>query len=1393
MAEQSTHDVVIKAQSVGDSSPSDVPASISKDSNTLGAEAEIQISTESTTQPQPVAHSHVPQISTVDSIGISVEQDHGEEKPLDGPPANVEIPSGSSNKGEVSALGLDDILTNGDTVGPLSGDDGSLRASAEASGCSDSDTGKPERGCKEISEIKGHNRSQSVKKPAPFKAVSVTKNFLAKAAAGSTPSSKLGGDKASTHSGLAGVSQSGARLRFVARAGSGLRDVTSKSGSFSNGTGKVAHPDAGLVWNKNRPVPPPPPKQFTDEELKQQYGIHLATRLQADEAGKEAKWADIDDDDDDWAPETIEWNDGTKITLPQAEEASVAPVVNPQLTAHQFNHTDAEMPISPVLEPVGPTLPTDPTIQKNVTPTYHQPKLGGLILKGATEKPTLVARPPGPPAPIKSPWASLPPVDKVSPIAVLPQSQPPQHYQQRFGQRDPHSFDAMIAPPSPAHEIAADDFNRSSFSATNKELYNSHSGRYEPAQEGRRGSIRSDQQVRQHSVLQRPPNNDQQGPAEPSAAFQTSRSTGQPDSGRRRTSSNVSGGSGMLARRTSFGKSHDMPPNDFRMPQRRGSHHISTTLESPASPRNFSPAATYTGPRSFSPVNSSHQQRYSRPSPIMNHTNPLPPHTGPLESASSTNSQPQLSTPTTSISLTQGHEVEDPVVMQRKIMQESRELARKRRKDEEEREEAARRERIRIKMETLGPLASEKKGTTNDSAPKNMALARDKQPSSQTVPKPPVPETSGEIKQYGMIKVHHAESVKKPISSNQATSQQTINRSPAPSPPRADKNISAGETVQDGSSMQLAATSERMPMEDQEQPWKKAPPGQDKYTSWGGQVLATNPSPALNLWSSPSSDKALGNGTFERSFGGLQSRQVAQKSYNPAPPGAIGPPSALPHSVRPHASAVTSIREDIQTVPHFSPPDARSVPLTDHTILPNSSRIAEALSRPRPIAPPARTPVASRNQRTNAWGNLPLQLAKQEAEEREIADQQHILRLEEEAKGQRREQPAFKETWRQVIVDDGATSVKRARQVVSVTNTVTAADNKAGAPNETQTLQAPPPLSTTNSSPSSHNASLGRGSRFFPPSSDSSQLQQKASNAPSQLSRPASPPPPTTADHPAYEGDIRHPHVLLPRTPIVVRLPPATCHIPKPALKAPEVQRSIPPSQSIDWQDRISNLLGKKPVSPPKAHVLAVNSASIPPPDAPLAQSSATVSLPTKKSDGLSISTQLDGHKPELTDCATTRENAEALLEDREFGSLPVVNLPKIVPDAARHPAPLPAASKSKLKFGKHVLAVMSIPIAELSLFSLKDIQDQRGDLAIPICLPGTGLTKSVIQARSRGSNHRLRNSSSGRYTKRNNNKNNSRQASAGNLLSSMRPSHRVSRPPFASADWTRRVPESVK
>ena len=62
---------------------------------------------------------------------------------------------------------------------------------------SDTDTGGPLKADsvnKDGLDIQHHARSNSVKKPTSFKAVSVTKNFLAKAGTPATPNAKINGD-----------------------------------------------------------------------------------------------------------------------------------------------------------------------------------------------------------------------------------------------------------------------------------------------------------------------------------------------------------------------------------------------------------------------------------------------------------------------------------------------------------------------------------------------------------------------------------------------------------------------------------------------------------------------------------------------------------------------------------------------------------------------------------------------------------------------------------------------------------------------------------------------------------------------------------------------------------------------------------------------------------------------------------------------------------------------------------------------------------------------------------------------------------------------------------------------------------------------------------------------
>lgn len=232
----------------------------------------------------------------------------------------------------------------------------------------------------------------------------------------------------------------------------------------------------------------------------------------------------------------------------------------------------------------------------------------------------------------------------------------------------------------PPKEINADDFSRGpwkeSHGASSRELYNSHSGRYEPVPD-RRGSMLSDHSGhhagphsgRQPAVAQR----QSMDQPEPSGAFQ-SRTNQDGSFSRRRASSNVSGGSGTVFPRGGRGNdAQGQHPPDERGPRRP----------------------------SFSGAN---EGRYAN-----QHGNPPRPQAG-------INGRPSPSTAYATANdyvmpdLSNVHQVpdEDDVEYQKKLMKERIELARKRRQEEVAREEAAKKERIQKKLETLGPVPEKK-------------------------------------------------------------------------------------------------------------------------------------------------------------------------------------------------------------------------------------------------------------------------------------------------------------------------------------------------------------------------------------------------------------------------------------------------------------------------------------------------------------------------------------------------------------------------------------------------------------------------------------------------------------------------------------------------------------
>jgi len=1104
----------------------------------------------------------------------------------------------------------------------------------------------------------------------------------------------------------------------------------------------------------------------------------------------------------------------------------------------QVEADQARAPAPKQLSSVGPNA----TILKVGSSAVAQPKLGGLILKGPSEKPTLVAKPTVP-TPVKSPWASLPPVDKVPPVPINPPQQ--QYLAQRFSQRDPHGFDSMPPPPSPAKEIAADDFNRSwrdHHAGSSRELFNSQSGRYELVNDARRGSIRNEQNFRPPSLLQRPLQNDQQGPAEPSAAFQTSRSSVTQDAGawsRRRTSSNVSGGSGSYGRRMSFGKGQELPsiPSDNHQ-QRRGSQ-PSGTADRVASPRNITTSVSDQSqqqypPRGLSPAQThQHQPWQIRQSPRLNNAHLTGQLSGPER-------PPQAAaTPVDQASLSpSASEAQDPVAMQKRLMRERRELAVKRKQEQEERDEAEKKERIRLKMQALGlpPLDEEKEKASDRTFGERPATDGTGAP-AQSPPKPPVPEILGEPKQYGMMKVHHPQSIKRLSSlkepsvdqaSESAASSRQVSPPSADAKPESKNNTESSALNGMQSAPQLVAPKGRLderpgrpaessPQERKEQPWKNVPSGSDTYTSWGGSSMTTHSAPGANLWGPPGSDKALGNGTFDRNLVRLPQRQSPHHQQvsppAPGPIGPIGPPTAAPTILPSQTYGVTSERshEDIQTVPAFSTPEIRTTRPKDqmkHETRNQDGKLGKELRHPRPIAPPSGPASLSRQQHTtvvgnmvtSGWNNFHVTATREEAERNERDVKERAERLVEEARtGIKREaqMPAINETWRQTSIEDNAGQ----RKVIGVSKTTNNGQGFGDRQQGPQTGRTPPfdnamgaPIAIS-AMPSG--AGAGRGSRFFPQMGDTDPTQGRRSVSYSPgYTRPASPPPPDSVDHPAYAGDIRRPMVSLPfvKPKPTVKLPPAMLAPVAPPILSPMLAPtqplrvvSQPLVNTASWQDRFNGLFGRK-ASPEKKHALAVNSATKVPLEVALNQVSAAVSLP-RSEDG--------DHTAKMFDAggiaSKAMEDEEALFEEREFGSLPTVRIPRAAPPAVWQPAKAPSNQRPRSKLFK-ATQVLSI---EPMIWSLHDKENQRPDgFLISVRLPGEAITKARIMTRNHGSSHipRGQRNPSSNFKPRKGIKS---RESSGNFGSSKPAQNQLSiapipntniRPTFNSGTWARRV-----
>ncbi|KAI9893183.1 MAG: hypothetical protein M1814_000731 [Vezdaea aestivalis] len=1130
----------------------------------------------------------------------------------------------------------------------------------DGSAGSDSDTAK-HRGADQKTDDKGHARTNSLKKPSAFRPVSVTKSFLAKSMMVNPASNKTTGEKgtvsASNAPGSASLAQS--RPRLVMKSTSGLRDSIPLSANGIKGSERDSIPDGSNVWNKNKPTQPSAPKHLTDEELKQQYDIHLAPRLQADE-GKEAKWADIDDEDTSWVPDAIEWTDGTKTSLPNPEEqqaAAAARIPAQQRDAHPNTQKLSDLKFTSLSN--GPSKIQNAFVSPNPSnPTSRAP---GLVLKGASEKPTLVAKPPGPSVPVKSPWAQLPPVDKTAPLPSNPQhpSAPLQQPIQRFSQRNPHGFDDM--PPQPAKEIAADDFNRSwrdNQSFSNRELFNSQSGRYEPVSDGRRSSIRQDQQFRPPSLLQRPAPGDLKNVADASPTFQSHRSAANADGNwsRRRASSNLSAtGNAPVIRRMSVTKGSGLLPNGGEQTVHRSVGQTSVdTLSSPVT--------------------------LIQPQASRNEPNSLP--SNPTRSATHMNGSSSSAFPSREPDARQS--VLDPLVMQKGIMQQAREKAQQRRLAEEK-EEAEKRERLRLKIEALDMPRKEPKSEKQDVPVANRRSVNEGSdaPIAKSPPKPPVPEVSGEIIHYGLIKVHPSEAAKPTL------------RSTTGHPPRESSNNTARkglvstqfqvntrdieETSRDPSiaatstPLRSSTTSEPEPPfsnVQQKQGWSPMASG-----SWVGPGITNHAGPSRNLWGPPSNDKALGNGTFDDNLSRITHPTHGHPPQLSPGPGPIGPPSTSPRISGPSSASQSSTQ-----FPHSMPqPDLRTEPsglqplTTPHNSLfrqtPTASQpVSDARRQPaRPYhadgsmaAPASRMSHSQQQQAKAAWGAFSEDIGRREREE----DFQHRQRLStrqdtETNAGVKSELDIsnYNAKWKEVTTEKSDDTAAKTH--------FTSAGSAA---------HAIPPHPKTDSKSLGQTQNVAhsgvRPSRFFPQSMETNKSHIAPSSPLQGHPRATSPPPPDSPNHPVWDGDRTKPHVLLPVPKPVVKLPPsdlvAPTSIVAPPASQPSPERVIATtSTGHAWQDRFNDLFGRKVPSPPRSYALAVNSGAASRNKQPTSANFATVSLPKAKPDRFTTRIFVVDNSSDVI----SRLTDDVLLGEPDVGSKPVVRIPLIAPPNLYNPA----------------------------------------------------------------------------------------------------------------------------
>jgi len=894
------------------------------------------------------------------------------------------------------------------------------------------------------------------------------------------------------------------------------------------------------------------------------------------------------------------------------------------------------------------------------------PMKPGLILKNLPEKSSQQEKPALDNS-VKSPWAKLPPVEKASPISFTPpaDSRPavPSYAREEY-----QSGDARLAP-FPAHEIGPDDFSRSWRDVErggSRELYNSQSGKYEPVKALRRPS-RQEPNLRPSSLLQRPSHQNAVGQDQP-AAGDASQAEQRSESG---ANVNDSQAKDPVSRETKQA-SNNTPP------------HASDNSNLKIGTADSQSQSTSTEAQSTTSESAASQKN---------------------SSGSDATSSVQKPEPSAS--------AEDVRALQQKLMRERIDAARKRKQDEEAKEEAAKRERIAAKLAALGsppkpaatkvqepeassvkpqisksetanaPSDAQKKEVTT-AAPTLPIRAKSQTPISKSLPIHDTPATLVPSPQTPETPI--AISTHKPAQRLSETTSTLGLSSPSrkrlgQTLPRPVSDSTAQETGSE-EFITLPGLGQPPPEDNPSHPWPNTalPSGGDLSLGWTSSPKFKTSS--SNVWGLPTLNKqqGIGHGAFDRTLPQVKlptqldsPKPNAEEELSRRP--SLSPGLSFDNIA--NTAASTPLSQNMHPMMHrpqaYGPPDFQQ---SSHNLsFAQPGRRHDFRDRGYGI----QQPVQDEHKRAarSAWQNFGDVAAREDEEAREAAKREYAARL---AGNLPKVIPTYRETFKQTVAGETLGQ----RQIVSVSKTIH--DAQAGQI-DMPPLQAPIGTPLTQQSHIPVNlpvTSAKASSRYFGPGQLDRPHVFKASlssSVESSLDWPMSPkcPPPETAEHPVH-GATKHPVVHLPTPPPVVRLPlrqsRATFTDDAPVqMPRRNFRTGIQPIvNSADWQQRFNGLFGRidaavsastSPVASSPVLAVAVPMVSALPTES---LSKVALEMPWNGFVPVKLPRRVETHGSGQVGSANdmvvdsrveSKPMEDEIWADREFGSLPVVKLPK--------------------------------------------------------------------------------------------------------------------------------------